>query len=84
LLKKREGMASVNHHLWRNRKTWWVAFTVLHGGHRQERVRRSLGTVDVTVARARRDDMMREFAKRPDTQLALRGPAVVECVPGGC
>lgn len=63
---------SLNHHLWRNRRTWWVAFTVVHAGYRQERVRKSLGTQDLELARARRDAMMREFAERPDAQLSIR------------
>ncbi|MBW2274391.1 MAG: hypothetical protein JRG96_14055 [Deltaproteobacteria bacterium] len=36
-----------DHHLWRNGRLWWVAFTVIHEGWRQERVRVSLQTDDV-------------------------------------
>lgn len=61
-----------NHHLWRNRHTWWVAFTVVYDGHRQERVRRSLGTYDVSEARARRDEMMRSFAAQPGVAVPAR------------
>jgi hypothetical protein len=63
---------AINHHLWRNRRTWWAAFTVVHDGHRQQRVRRSLGTHDVVEARARRDRLMEEYAGRSGVVLSLR------------
>lgn len=69
-----------NHHLWWNRGSWWVAFTVLHDGYRQERIRRPLGTRDVLEARARRDQMMSAAALRPGCQLATR-PARPQPVP---
>lgn len=80
--------ASPDHHLWRNRSTWWTAFTVVIDGYRQERVRRSLGTRDLATARARRDAMMREYAARPRVQLSLRAPSRragrEAMTPGGC
>src|SRR4030095_17066965 len=33
-----------NHHLWKNGRLWWIAFTLIHDGWRQERIRQSLGT----------------------------------------
>lgn len=79
---------SPDHHLWRNRSTWWTAFTVVVDGYRQERVRRSLGTRDLATARVRRDAMMREYAARPHVQLSLRVPARRAgrsvMAPGGC
>jgi hypothetical protein len=63
---------SPNHHLWLNRRTWWVAFTVILDGYRQERVRRSLGTRDLPTARERRDAVLREYASRPHVRLAAR------------
>jgi hypothetical protein len=65
---------SANHHLWWNRGSWWVAFTVLRYGYLQERVRRPLKTRDVTEARARRDTMMDAFRRTPGCQLSLRAP----------
>ena len=65
---------SANHHLWWNRGSWWVAFTVLHHGYLQERVRRPLGTRDVVEARTRRDSMMDAFRRTPGCQLSLRLP----------
>lgn len=57
-----------NHHLWRNGRLWWIAYTLLHDGWRQERVRHSLGTDDVAEARLRRDrilDHWREAGRVP-------------------
>jgi len=70
-----------NHHLWRNRRTWWIAFTILHDGYRQERVRRSLGTRDVALARARRDELMQTYAAKPGVSLATK--AAAETVTSG-
>ena len=61
-----------NHHLWRNGRFWWAAFTVVHQGWRQERVRRSLGTAHVGEARRRRDALLAEWAARPGCELAVR------------
>jgi hypothetical protein len=54
-----------NHHLWRNGRLWWIAFTLIHDGWRQERVRQSLGTDSLTEARRRRDSILAVFAKEP-------------------
>lgn len=62
------------HHLWRNRRTWWIAFTIVLDGYRQERIRQSLGTRDLEVARARRDALLRDYATRPHVQLTVRPP----------
>lgn len=61
-----------DHHLWRNGRFWWVAFTLIHEGWRQERVRRSLGTTDVIEARQRRDAILAEYARREGAALSLR------------
>jgi hypothetical protein len=47
-----------NHHLWRNGRFWWIAFTVILDGWRQERLRFSLRTDDVGEARRRRDAIL--------------------------
>ncbi len=66
--------ADPNHHLWRNGRLWWIAFTV-HRGHLQERVRFSLGTDDVAQARRRRDAFLRLYAEAQDLEISLRfGP----------
>jgi len=51
-----------NHHLWRNGRLWWTAFTVIYDGWRQERIRRSLGTAELDEARRRRDHLFRQYA----------------------
>jgi uncharacterized protein (DUF1684 family) len=60
-----------NHHLWRNGRLWWIAFTV-HRGHLQERVRFSLKTDDVAEARRRRDRALSLYATAADCQISLR------------
>ena len=44
-----------NHHLWNNHGTWFLHYTVHPTPFTKERIRRSLGTKDIKVARARRD-----------------------------
>ncbi len=63
--------ADPNHHLWRNGRLWWVAFTV-HRGHVQERVRFSLQTADVAVARRCRDEFLALFTKAEDLKISIR------------
>jgi hypothetical protein len=60
-----------NHHLSKNGRRWWVAFTV-HRGCRQERVRRSLGTHDLIEARLRRDDLLEVYSRAADLRVSLR------------
>lgn len=50
--------ANPDHHLWRNRGTWWIHFTE-HRGNRKHRIRHSLKTKDLVEARARRDAIFR-------------------------
>jgi hypothetical protein len=44
-----------NHHLWNNHGTWFLHYTVHPTPFTKERIRRSLGTKDLEVARERRD-----------------------------
>jgi hypothetical protein len=62
-----------NHHLYRNGRLWWLAATLSVGG-RTQRVRRSLGTRDVALARRRRDTILAKLADKPGVTLALRFP----------
>ncbi|MBW2271602.1 MAG: hypothetical protein JRH16_23890 [Deltaproteobacteria bacterium] len=64
--------ADPDHHLWRNGRLWWVAFTVIHDGWRQERVRVSLQTDNVDTARRRRDDLLRLVEEAGECKIALR------------
>lgn len=64
-----------NHHLWRNGRLWWVAFVALADGVRQVRIRQSLKTDDVEVARARRDALIEEYMQRVGWVVPLRMPS---------
>jgi hypothetical protein len=44
-----------NHHLWNNHGTWFLHYTVHPTPFTKDRIRRSLGTKDLGVARERRD-----------------------------
>ena len=44
-----------NHHLWNNHGTWFVHYTIHPTPLTKERIRRSLGTKDLSTARRRRD-----------------------------
>jgi hypothetical protein len=55
-----------NHHLWKNGRLWWIAFTLIHDGWRQERVRQSLGTDSLPEARRRRDGILGLFVKEAE------------------
>jgi hypothetical protein len=61
-----------DHHLWRNGRLWWVAFTVHLPGWRKDRVRLSLGTDDLFEARRRRDQLLREYPEARGCELSLR------------
>lgn len=71
-----------NHHLWNNHGTWWFHATVLHGGIRQERIRRSLHTPSVVVARRRRDLLLRLLARSKNCQLSVRLLPLRAAAPG--
>ncbi len=47
-----------NHHLWNNHGTWFVHYVIHPTPFTKERVRRSLGTKDIVLARARRDALL--------------------------
>jgi hypothetical protein len=64
--------APADHHLWRNGRLWWVAFTVHLPGWRKERVRRSLGTDDREEARRRRDELLGRYPSLDGSKLSLR------------
>jgi hypothetical protein len=61
-----------NHHLWRNGRLWWVAFTVHLPGWQKERVRRSLGTADLHEARRLRDELLLRYPETRGCQLSVR------------
>ena len=61
-----------DHHLWRNGRLWWIAFTVHLPGWQKERVRCSLGTADLGEARRRRDDLLQRYPEERGCALSLR------------
>ena len=61
-----------DHHLWKNGRLFWVAFTVHLPGWRKERVRRSLGTTDLEEARRRRDALFAKLEQEREITLSLR------------
>jgi len=61
-----------NHHLWRNGRLWWVAFTVHLPGWQKERVRKSLGTPEIAEARRRRDELLARYPSERGCTLSLR------------
>jgi hypothetical protein len=65
-------VADPDHHLWRNGRLWWIAFTVHLPGWQKERIRRSLGTADLTEARRRRDELLGRYPVERGCALSLR------------
>lgn len=61
-----------DHHLWKNGRLYWTAFTVHLPGWRKHRVRRSLGTSDREEARSRRDALLAGWGQAGSGQLSLR------------
>ena len=55
ILRVRISADNPNHHLWINHGTWFIHYTVHPTAFTKERVRRSLDTPLLTVARDRRD-----------------------------
>ena len=53
-----------NHHLWNNNGTWFTHFTIHKSDHTSERIRRSLGTKDIKIARQRRDKVLDFYSKK--------------------
>ena len=49
------------HHLWCNNGTWWIHYTV-HFDHRVRRVRQSLKTRSLSVAKTRRDALLAQVS----------------------
>ena len=65
-----------NHHLWNNHGIWFLHYTVHPTPFTKERIRRSLGTRDLEVARERRDAFLTHFADPPTEHTTALEPAV--------
>ena len=66
-----------DHHLWNNNGTWFLHYTVYPTPFTKERIRRSLGTKDVNLARERRDQFFAHLAKQSSTPTPLAGQVAV-------
>ncbi|MBI5693037.1 MAG: hypothetical protein HZC55_23420 [Verrucomicrobia bacterium] len=60
-----------NHHLWNNHGTWFLHYTIHPTPFTKERIRRSLGTKDLEVARQRRDSYFALLAAEAAKQAPL-------------
>ncbi len=50
-----------NHHIWNNNGIWWLHYTVYPTAYTAERVRSSLRTRSLDIARDRRDRLFRDL-----------------------
>lgn len=62
----RVSRANPSHHLWNNNGTWFVHYTVHRPDYTKARIRRSLGTKSLALARHRRDRLIRSFGSREE------------------
>jgi hypothetical protein len=70
-----------NHNIWNNNGTWWCHYTVHKDDYTKERVRVSLGTNDVKIARALRDFLMQATPKIASNIPRMRGQAMPDLPP---
>ncbi len=70
-----------DHNLWNNNGTWWCHYTIHNDDYTKERVRVSLGTKDVAIARALRDFIMEASPKIATNIPRSRGQAMPDVVP---
>jgi hypothetical protein len=64
-----------NHHLFRNNgRTWWLHYTLHRSDYTAQRIRVSLGTSDLSIARARRDTALAHLEHQAALGLALPPP----------
>ena len=71
-----------NHNIWNNNGTYWCHYTVHQDDYTKQRVRVSLRTNDVQIARALRDFIMEATPKIATNIPKLRGQAMPDCVAG--
>lgn len=73
-----------NRNIWNNNGTWWCHYTVHNDDYTKERVRVSLGTDDVKIARALRDFIMQATPKIAGNIPRMRGQAIPDIGPEVC
>jgi hypothetical protein len=65
-----------NHHLYRNNgRTWWLHYTLHCADYTAQRVRASLGTKTLKIARARRDAVLTHLKLQARLGLPLNPPS---------
>jgi spore germination protein GerM len=70
-----------DHNIWNNNGTYWCHYTVHHDDYTKQRVRVSLRTNDVQIARALRDFLMEATPKIATNIPRLRGQAMPDSLP---
>jgi hypothetical protein len=65
-----------NHNIWNNHGTYWCHYTVHNDDYTKQRVRVSLGTNDVEIARALRDFLIKATPKIATNIPHSRGQAM--------
>ena len=70
-----------NHNIWNNNGTWWCHYTVHNDDYTKQRVRVSLGTDDIEIARALRDFLMQATPKIAARIPRARGQAMPDVGP---
>lgn len=73
-----------DHNLWNNNGTYWCHYTVHNDDYTKQRVRVSLGTKDVAIARALRDFLMDATPKIAGNIPRTRGQAMPDIAPDVC
>lgn len=58
-----------DHHIWNNNGTWWCHYSVRLPGEPAKRMRISLRTHSVEVARMRRDTLLAALGQRKEESL---------------
>jgi hypothetical protein len=56
--------ANPDHHLWNNNGTWFIHYTVYPTPITKQRIRRSLGTRSLELARLKRDELFAALRER--------------------
>ena len=78
---KNNHLNNPDHNLWNNNGTWWCHYTVHNDDYTKQRVRVSLGTKDVAIARALRDFLMQATPKIAGNIPRMRGQAMPDIAP---
>ena len=71
-----------DHNIWNNNGTYWCHYTVHGDDYTKKRVRVSLGTKDVAIARALRDFLMDATPKIATNIPRVRSQAMPDCSSG--